>query len=85
LQMIDNFARNHKLGVIFEGRVGTGQLLVSGMDLPQMTDFPEARQLLASLYAYVGSEQFQPAAPLSVRLLDNLFATSKPNAAFSKP
>ena len=84
LQVIDNFARNHKLGVIFEGRVGTGQLLVSGMDLPQMTDFPEARQLLASLYAYVGSEQFQPAAPLSVRLLDTLFTTSKPNAAFSK-
>jgi len=28
VKVIDNFARNHKLGVMFEGRVGNGRLLV---------------------------------------------------------
>ena len=51
VQVIDNFARNHKLGVMFEGRVGSGQLLVCGFDLPNMTKDPAARQLLSSLYS----------------------------------
>ena len=60
--VIDNFARNHKLGVLFETRAGEGRLLVCGIDLPGLADKqPAARQLLASLYAYAGSEAFHPA------------------------
>jgi len=33
LQVIDNFERNHKLGLIFEARVGKGRLLVCAIDL----------------------------------------------------
>jgi hypothetical protein len=73
VQVIDNFARNHKLGVIFEGRVGRGELLACGFDLPAMTKDPTAQQLLASLYAYVGSPAFKPAQELSDGLLDQLF------------
>ena len=73
LQVIDNFARNHKLGVVFEGRVGRGQLLVCGFDLPAMTKDPAARQLLASLYAYVGSAAFKPTQEFSGDLLEKLF------------
>jgi hypothetical protein len=73
VQVIDNFARNHKLGVAFEGRVGSGQLLVCGFDLPNMTNEPAARQLLSSLYSYVGSAAFKPTPELSVGLLDKLF------------
>ena len=40
VQVIDNFARNHKLGVVFEGRVGKGQLLVCGFDLPALVQGP---------------------------------------------
>ena len=40
IQVIDNFARNHKLGLVFEGRAGRGQLLVCGLDLPNMTKTP---------------------------------------------
>ena len=61
VQVIDNFARNHKLGVIFEARVGPGRLLVCGIDLPGLVEKqPAARQLLASLQRYAGSEAFQP-------------------------
>ena len=62
VQVIDNFARNHKMGVIFEARVGAGRLLVCGIDLPGLVEKqPAARQLLASLQRYAGSEAFHPA------------------------
>ncbi|MDE3068145.1 MAG: discoidin domain-containing protein [Verrucomicrobiota bacterium] len=73
VQVIDNFARNHKLGVIFEGRVGRGELLVSGFDLPHLTNDPAARQLLASLYDYAGSARFRPGQELDPGLLETLF------------
>jgi hypothetical protein len=73
LQVIDNFARNHKLGVVFEGRVGPGQLLACGFDLPAMTKEPAARQLLASLYTYASSAAFKPDQELCDDLLAKLF------------
>ena len=73
VQVIDNFARNHKLGLIFEGRAGDGQLLVCGVDLPALSAEPVARQLLASVYAYVGSAKFAPAHELGAEMLQNLF------------
>jgi hypothetical protein len=76
VQVIDNFARNHKLGVIFEGQVGDGRLLVSGFDLPRLTNDPAARQLMSSLYAYAGSADFHPAGQLSTGMLDRLFTTT---------
>ncbi|WP_340007866.1 hypothetical protein MHH52_08345 [Paenibacillus sp. FSL K6-0276] len=32
VQSIDNFERNHKLGLLFECRVGKGKLLISAID-----------------------------------------------------
>ena len=66
VQVIDNFDkdRNHKLGMIFEAKVGDGRLLVCTSDLPSLADKPEARQLLASLLDYAASPQFQPKGAL---------------------
>jgi hypothetical protein len=75
VQVIDNFARNHKLGLVFEGRVGGGQLLVCGLDLPHLAKDPAARQMLASMYAYAGSAAFNPNTTLDSGLLERLFAT----------
>ena len=76
MQVIDNFDkdRNHKLGLIFEAKVGKGRLLVCCSDLPGLQDKPEARQLLASLLAYAGSSKFQPAATLSAENAQALLA-----------
>jgi hypothetical protein len=60
VQMIDNFDRNHKLGLIFETKVGKGSLLVCAIDLPALQDKPEARQLLHSLQQYAASPAFAP-------------------------
>jgi hypothetical protein len=79
VQVIDNFARNHKLGLVFEGRAGTGRLLVCGIDLPALPKDPAARQLLASLYAYAGSAAFAPHQELEAGLLEGLFVPKYAN------
>jgi len=75
VHVIDNFARNHNLGVIFESRVGPGRLLVCGIDLPGLAaKQPAARQLLASLQRYAASGAFQPKSELPADTLDRLFS-----------
>jgi hypothetical protein len=73
VQVIDNFARNHKLGNILEARVGSGRLLVCTIDLPRMVKTaPAARQLLRGLYSYAASDAFHPARRLEIAKLDKL-------------
>ena len=80
VQVIDNFARNHKLGNLLEARVGPGKLLVCTMDLPSMAgQQPAANQLIKSLFAYAGSASFQPARTLPDTTLDGLFASKSTN------
>ena len=72
LHVIDNFARNHKLGLIFETRFSKGKLLVCAIDLPNHQDRPEARQLMHSLLQYTGSKKFAPKAKLDNEVLKKL-------------
>jgi hypothetical protein len=69
VQVIDNFARNHKLGLIFETRIGPGKLLICAIDLLGHQDKPEARQLLHSLLQYTGSQKFAPKTEINIELL----------------
>jgi hypothetical protein len=85
VQVVDNFARNHKLGLVFEARVGSGKLLVCAADLAGMPDRPEARQLLASLLAYAGSSEFRPGRELSLETLSQVLAPIKVHPALRKP
>lgn len=55
---IDNFARNHRLGLLYECRVGEGSVLICHAPLLGET-LPEA-WLKKSLLAYLGSPQFRP-------------------------
>lgn len=61
VQMTDNFERNHKLGILFEARVGEGRLLVCTSRLNEISDCPEAQQFAKSLTDYILSESFMPA------------------------
>jgi hypothetical protein len=79
VQVIDNYARDHKLGLVFEMKVGQGRLLVCAADLIELAgQHPEAGQLLASLLAYAGSNQFSPKSSVSVAALRELFQTVIP-------
>jgi hypothetical protein len=69
VQVIDNFVRNGKLGLIAETKVGKGKMLICAIDLLGHQDKPEARQLLRSLLQYVGSRKFAPKAQIDIELL----------------
>lgn len=72
IHVIDNLARNHKLGLLFETKVGQGKLLVCASDLPALQHHPEARQLLHSLLRYMDSPAFAPTAALDGEFLSTL-------------
>jgi hypothetical protein len=72
VQVIDNFARNHKLGLIAETRVGKGSVLICSINLPELQDKLEARQLYQSLLRYLASPDFAPKHSLSPELLQEL-------------
>lgn len=75
VQVIDNFARNHKLANLFEARVSRGKLLVCSIDLLHLAgESPAGNQLLRSVYAYASSDAFQPSKALDAPLLDRLLA-----------
>jgi hypothetical protein len=72
--VIDNFARNHKLGLVLEIWASKGKLLVCAVDLLALQDKLEARQFISSLLGYAGSNGFDPNAELDVVMLKRLFA-----------
>ena len=75
VQVVDNFERNHKLGLIFEFAVGKGKLLVCMSDLKSVQVKPEARQLYSSILKYMSSGKFNPSQNLSVDELIALFSS----------
>lgn len=61
VRMMDNFERNHNLGLVYEGKFHAGRLLVCHADLLALKDeYPEAACLYDSLVKYAASEEFQP-------------------------
>jgi hypothetical protein len=61
VRIIDNWFTNRSLAMIFEAKIGTGKIIVCGVDLLTGTDKrPEARQLLFSLKSYMAGNNFHP-------------------------
>ncbi len=77
IQTIDNFARNHKLGMIFETKYGKGSLLICAIDLLNLQDKPEARQLYYSILNYVKSDDFSPEKEISMVVLRKIIPSIK--------
>jgi hypothetical protein len=75
VQVVDDWVTNHRLGLVFEAKVGRGSLLMCGIDLKKNADTnPVARQMLHSLLSYMAGNQFKPLYPLSVEQVQGLFA-----------
>ncbi len=70
---IDNFERNHRLGNLFEVKVGKGKLLVCTFQLSDLPDSLPARWLEYSLLHYMASGEFAPRQELSPAELAKLF------------
>ena len=65
VQVIDNLERNHRLGLVFEFKVGQGRLLVCCAQLNQVTEWPEGRQFYRALLNYMRSPDFAPTRELT--------------------
>lgn len=74
VQVIDNMERNHKLGLIFEFKVGQGKILVCMPQLPKIADKPEAARLYQSMVDYMDSGSFNPGYLLSAEELGKMFS-----------
>lgn len=70
--MVDNFGRNHKLGLVYEAKVGEGSLIVCQSNLLD-TDSPEVNWFYNSLLTYAESEDFKPRQELDIQWLDSAY------------
>lgn len=59
VQVIDNFDRNHKLGLIYEIPLYKGKMVVCAVDLFDHLHIPEVKQLFYSLKMYIEKECFK--------------------------
>ncbi|MHC4627995.1 MAG: discoidin domain-containing protein [Planctomycetota bacterium] len=75
VQVIDDWFTNRRLGLIFEGKLNGGKLLVCSIDLKSdLDERPVARQMLNSLLRYADSPKFRPTNDLDIEVLRGLFA-----------
>jgi hypothetical protein len=73
VQVIDDWFTAHKLGLVFEAKLGNGNLLVCSMDLKNDLDAnPVARQMLHSLLRYMESGKFHPAVAVTAEQVRGL-------------
>ena len=72
--LMDSYAYLRPMAQLFECRCGGGRLLFSSLGLHRLTQYPEARALLASIYRYMGSEAFAPAQEVPVEAVRGLLA-----------
>ncbi len=72
VQVIDNCERDDKLGLIFECRVGKGELLVCMARLNSLPSDPAANQLYRSLLDYMQSAEFKPGYQMDKHMLREL-------------
>ena len=75
MQPIDDWVTNRRLGLLFEGKIGRGKLLVCSMDLG--ADDPVTRQMRHSLLDYIAGDRFLPAVELSPEQIRGLTADQK--------
>lgn len=69
VQMIDNFERNHLLGLIYEFKVNESNILVCTSPLEDIKDSREAQWLRYSLIEYIKSDNFKPEKTIDIDML----------------
>ena len=72
VQVVDNLERNHKLGLIFEFKVGDGKLLICMSELNKLMGKPEAFQLYQSIINYMESDKFNPTESVTKEFLNTM-------------
>jgi hypothetical protein len=74
VQVVPDWFRPQRLGLVFEAKVGQGKLLVSSINLvDDLSRRPAARQLRQSLLRYAASNRFQPTTDVKADAIRDLF------------
>ncbi|MCS2892003.1 beta-galactosidase [Parabacteroides faecis] len=74
VQLVDDWFTNRKLGILLEGKIGNGKLMVCSADLQKDLDKrPAARQLRQSILQYMASGRFNPSTSLDPALVKALY------------
>ncbi|MCL3851248.1 MULTISPECIES: sugar-binding domain-containing protein [Parabacteroides] len=74
VQLVDDWFTNRKLGILLEGKIGNGKLMVCSADLQKDLDKrPAARQFRQSILQYMASDRFNPSASLDPALVKALY------------
>ena len=74
VQLVDDWFTNRKLGILLEGKIGNGKLMVCSADLQKDLDKrPAARQLRQSILQYMASDRFNPSTSLDPALVKALY------------
>lgn len=79
VQVIDNIQRAHKLGILYEFKVGKGKLLVCMTDPEKLQHTPEGQQYYYALLKYLHSDKFKPSLQITEKDLLSLFMRSGPD------
>lgn len=74
---VPNFYNNHKSSALFEVCVGSGKLLICGLDFMEHADSYQIQYLKKALLEYVNSEDFNPAYQCRKEDFINLFTEDK--------
>lgn len=93
VRIIDDWFTARPLGLIIEGKVGAGRIVICGFDLTQdaagagdEANDPVSRQMRVSLLDYMTSSRFKPAVELTADEIRKLFARpTGPDAAGIRP
>ncbi len=73
VQVIDNLERDHKMGMIFEFKIGEGKLLVCTSRLKENLNYPEVNSFYNSIINYMNSDFFKPTFDVKIQQVKELF------------
>ncbi|MGQ9620754.1 MAG: sugar-binding domain-containing protein [Bacteroidales bacterium] len=80
VQMIDDWFKNRRLGLLFEAKCGNGKIIVCSINLTDtINKRPPSRQLLCLMLNYMNSEKFNPDVEVDARKIEGLLATKAGN------
>jgi len=77
VRVIDDWFTARPLGLVVEGKVGAGKVIVCGVDLTANADDPVSKQMRASLLSYMASRKFAPTTSLTVDQVKSLIVEPK--------
>ena len=77
VRVIDDWVTARPLGLIVEGRVGAGKIIVCGFDLTRNADDPVSEQMRRSLLDYAASGKFAPASEWNESDVEALFQSRR--------